>query len=70
MDRPASIKRRLSDELRFLAAVAEYAEILRGSYWAKESSIDDVLALAVPSASGERGQQFVTMVKDTAALLR
>ena len=60
----------LSDELRFLAAVAEYAEILRGSYWAKESSIDDVLALAVPSASGERGQQFVTMVKDTAALLR
>jgi Ca-activated chloride channel family protein len=28
------------------AAVAEYAEILRGSYWAQESSLEDVLALA------------------------
>jgi Ca-activated chloride channel family protein len=28
------------------AAVAEYAELLRGSYWAQESSYDDVLALA------------------------
>jgi hypothetical protein len=28
------------------AAVAEYAEILRGSYWAQESSFRDVLELA------------------------
>ena len=28
------------------AAVAEYAEILRGSYWAKDGSLNDVLALA------------------------
>jgi Ca-activated chloride channel family protein len=31
---------------RLTAAVAEYAEILRGSYWAKESSLDNVLAVA------------------------
>ena len=29
-----------------IAAVAEYAEILRGSYWAKESSLDDVVYMA------------------------
>jgi Ca-activated chloride channel family protein len=28
------------------AAVAEYAELLRGSYWAREGSLDQVLALA------------------------
>lgn len=26
--------------------MAEYAEIVRGSYWARESSFDDVLGLA------------------------
>ena len=31
---------------RLTAAVAEYAELLRGSYWAKEGSIDEVLAVA------------------------
>ena len=31
---------------RLTAAVAEYAEILRGSYWAQEGSLDDVLYLA------------------------
>ena len=35
-----------SPSFLLVAAVAEYAEILRGSYWAKESSLDDVLALA------------------------
>ena len=60
----------LSDELRFLAAVAEYAELLRGSYWAKDGSMDRVLELAQASAQDERELQFVTMVKDTAALMR
>ncbi|HZG84584.1 vWA domain-containing protein [Paenibacillus sp.] len=60
----------LSDELRFLAAVAEYAELLRGSYWAKDGSMDDVLELAEASARDERELQFVTMVKDTLALMR
>jgi len=67
---PLRTEGELSDELRFLAAVAEYAEILRGSYWAKEGSIEDVLALAEETAKDEREQQFVTMVKDTAALRR
>jgi hypothetical protein len=31
---------------RLTAAVAEYAELLRGSYWAKEGSLDEVLAVA------------------------
>lgn len=31
---------------RLTAAVAEYAELLRGSYWAKEGSLDEVLVVA------------------------
>jgi Ca-activated chloride channel family protein len=60
----------LPTDLKFLAAVAEYAELLRGSYWAKNGSIDDVLSLAEQAAKTERELQFVTMVKDTAALQR
>ncbi|WP_309123105.1 von Willebrand factor type A domain-containing protein [Paenibacillus sp.] len=67
---PLRTEGELSDDLKFLAAVAEYAEILRGSYWAKESSIEAVLDLAERAAKDEREQQFVTMVKDTAALRR
>lgn len=66
---PLSISGSLSSELQFLAAVAEYAEILRRSYWAKGSSMEDVLKLAERSASGEREQQFVTLVKDTIVLM-
>jgi hypothetical protein len=33
------------------AAVAEYAEILRHSYWAKEGSLSSVLELAAQVAS-------------------
>ena len=36
-----------SAEYRFTAAVAEYAEILRGSYWAQESSFGDVQSLTL-----------------------
>jgi Ca-activated chloride channel family protein len=35
-----------SPEFHLAAAVAEYAEILRKSYWAKDSQLSDVLALA------------------------
>ena len=35
-----------SPEFRFIAAVAEYAEILRESYWAQDNSLEDVQALA------------------------
>jgi Ca-activated chloride channel family protein len=36
---------------RLTAAVAEYAEILRGSYWAQEGSLDEVLAVAQMAAA-------------------
>ena len=32
---------------RLAAAAAEFAEILRGSYWARGSELKDVIALAV-----------------------
>lgn len=35
-----------SENFRLAAAVAEFAEILRGSYWARGSNLDNVLALA------------------------
>lgn len=40
-----------SPEFRFIAAVAEYAEILRESYWAQESSFEDVQKLALSAES-------------------
>lgn len=67
---PLSSDGELTDELAFLAAVAEYAEILRGSYWARGGTLEAALSLAERSASGEREQQFVTMAKDTAAIPR
>ena len=36
-----------SPEFRLIAAVAEYAEILRGSYWAQDSSLADVKLVAL-----------------------
>ena len=36
---------RTSDDFKLAAASAEFAEILRGSYWARGSSLSDVLAL-------------------------
>lgn len=36
-----------SDGFRLIAAVAEYAEILRGSYWAKEGDLGEVERLAL-----------------------
>lgn len=66
---PLRLSPQRSDELQFFAAVAEYAEILRGSYWAKDGSMEEVLKLAERTASGEREQQFVTLVKDTMLLM-
>lgn len=60
----------LNRELAFLASVAEYAEIMRGSFWAKESSLDAVLELAETSAVGEDQQEFVGLLKDTIAIIR
>ncbi len=40
-----------SPRFRFAAAVAEYAEILRESYWAKDGSLEAVLALLYSTVS-------------------
>ncbi|MBM7569954.1 vWA domain-containing protein [Aquibacillus albus] len=60
----------LPEDLLFLSAVAEFAEILGGSYWAKESSLESVLELAESSAQREEHYAFVELVKDTIALRR
>jgi len=53
----ASTFSRASDDLKLAAAAAEFAEILRKSYWAKESSLADVMdvvkGIAVESESSE-----------------
>jgi Ca-activated chloride channel family protein len=41
--------------LRLQATVAEFAEILRGSYWAKDSTYEDVLAVVEGLAATEAG---------------
>jgi Ca-activated chloride channel family protein len=53
--RPGVLATRLadtSDRFRFLAAVAEFAEVLRGSYWAQDGSYGRVIA-AMASLSPE-----------------
>lgn len=65
---PLQIQAKLSGELQFLAAVAEYAEILHESYWAKDGTLRDVLELAESNASGEQQLEFVRMVKDSLAI--
>ncbi|WP_199620073.1 vWA domain-containing protein [Paenibacillus alkalitolerans] len=67
---PLRIGNKISRDLAFLASVAEYAELLRGSYWAKNGSMKDVLQLLEASAETEQEHQFAAMVKDTVALLR
>ncbi len=51
---------------RFIAAVAEYAEILRGSYWAQDSSLEAVreLALSAQSAFANNNEvaEFMTLL--------
>ena len=60
-----------SPRFRMDAAVAEFAEILRGSYWAKEARLSDVLSVARDAAGGLRDdatREFVTLVEKAAAL--
>lgn len=56
-----------SPEFRFIAAVAEYAEILRESYWAQDSRLEDVRALAfsVESAFANNNDaaEFLTLLE-------
>ncbi|HLC36299.1 MAG TPA: von Willebrand factor type A domain-containing protein [archaeon] len=57
-----------SARFRFTAGVAEYAEILKKSYWAEESKLEDVLPLAekaVKDLKGdkEREEEFIELIK-------
>ena len=51
--------------------MAEFAEILRGSYWAKEAKLSDVLSVARSAAHGLRedaASEFVSLVEKAAAI--
>ncbi len=70
----ADLARRFEDaspRFRLDAAVAEFAELLRGSYWARDGRFADVLAVA-REAAGALGDgpsaEFVTLVEKAAAL--
>ncbi len=56
-------------EYRFIAAVAEYAEILGNSYWAKDNSLSEVqrLALTTESTLGSNPDvvEFINMLDQT-----
>jgi len=59
-----------SDGFQFIAAVAEFAEVLKGSYWAQESSFSDVLRVATPVAEnlGDDEQEFCDLVESAVRL--
>lgn len=65
---PVQVQTTLSPELKFLASVAEFAEILRESPWSERSSLHDVLELAKANASGEEQREFVRLVESSLAL--
>lgn len=54
---------RASRNFRFTACVAEFAEILRKSYWAEDSSLEDVLETASQCAVGQEEEEFVALVQ-------
>jgi len=68
------LSRRFEDaapRFRMDAAVAEFAEILRGSYWAREGRLSDVLSVArtaKASLHDETTVEFVSLVEKAAAL--
>ena len=52
--------------LQFIAAVAEFAEILRDSYWARDSRLEDVKGTADLALDymeyGPREEEFLSLV--------
>ena len=55
-----------SDEFRLAAAAAEFAEILRSSYWAKGSSLDDVMKVAAgirSTAADGTAPELIEMIR-------
>ncbi len=65
---PLQVGTSLQRETALLAAAAEYAEILRGSYWAQDGDLEAVLEVAERSANGGSQEELVGMIKDTLAL--
>jgi Ca-activated chloride channel family protein len=56
---------RCSPQLKLAAASAEFAEIMRDSYWAKNSNLDEVLRLAnevYRQTSDEEVREFVNLI--------
>ncbi|MGH7731331.1 MAG: YfbK domain-containing protein [Candidatus Eiseniibacteriota bacterium] len=70
----AALVRRFQDaapRFRLDAAVAEFAEILRGSYWAREGRLSDVLSVARSAARNlpdDTSAGFVSLVEKAATL--
>jgi len=62
-----------SPRLRLQAAVAEFAEILRGSFWAKESTLSDLVpvvdGLAAAEAGGGDAAEVARLVRAAARLM-
>lgn len=56
---------RASRRFQFTASVSEFAEILKESYWAKDSSFGDVLAVADENAISEKEREFIDLVRRT-----
>ncbi len=62
-----------SPSLRLASLVAELAEILKGSYWAKDGSLDDVFRRAQrlsPEFPGDAGVAEFVALAGTAARLK
>jgi Ca-activated chloride channel family protein len=62
-----------SDSFRLITAVAEYAEILRGSYWAKDSNLADVQAMAASAedafANNAEVAEFLALLEQAGQLM-
>jgi len=62
-----------SPHFRLDAAVAEFAEILRGSYWARDGRLSDVLSVARSAARGlgeDAAAEFTSLVEKATGLSR
>jgi len=54
---------------RFTATVAEFAEILKESYWAKEGTLEEVLKVAeLTKLQGEKELEFIQLVNDAISI--
>jgi Ca-activated chloride channel family protein len=74
--RDAALKRTFEEasaHFRLDAAVAEFAEILRGSYWAKDGRLSDALIVARVAAGSLRSKsadELVTLIEKSTRLSR